>query len=83
MEVERLIYDSAPHTVINEKGNALMGHVREMMAEREICSELASEACSSEKLDFCLDDKLGTHWQFLPIPPGGRESKKTAGRWKY
>eukprot|EP00965_Chrysotila_dentata_P118963 3933466-Pleurochrysis_carterae.AAC.1 len=40
------------------------------MAEREVCSELASEARSSEKLVFCLDDKLGSHWQFLPIPPG-------------
>eukprot|EP00965_Chrysotila_dentata_P163652 5403914-Pleurochrysis_carterae.AAC.1 len=36
-----------------------------------------------EKLVCCLDDKLGSHWQFQPIPPGGGESKKTAEPWKY
>eukprot|EP00965_Chrysotila_dentata_P081129 2678071-Pleurochrysis_carterae.AAC.1 len=54
------------------------------MAEREVCYELANEAQrSNTSLKFCLDDKLSSHWQLLPIPPGGRESKKIAGRWKY
>eukprot|EP00965_Chrysotila_dentata_P056745 1882714-Pleurochrysis_carterae.AAC.3 len=53
------------------------------MAESEVCYELANEALQNDLLVFCLDDKLGSHWQFLPIPPGGREGKKTTGRWKY
>eukprot|EP00965_Chrysotila_dentata_P103271 3408547-Pleurochrysis_carterae.AAC.1 len=54
-----------------------------MFAEREVCAELASEAHRSTKRAFCLDDKLGSHWQFLPIPPGARSSKATAGTWNY
>eukprot|EP00965_Chrysotila_dentata_P224620 6194287-Pleurochrysis_carterae.AAC.1 len=60
-----------------------MGHVQEMMAERDVCYELANGARGSDELVFCLDDKLGSHWQFLPIPPDGRDGKKTAGKWKY
>eukprot|EP00965_Chrysotila_dentata_P101212 3342172-Pleurochrysis_carterae.AAC.1 len=83
LEVERLIYDAAPRAQINEKRAELMGHVHAMMAERNICYELASEALRPNELIFCLDDKLGSHWQFLPIPPDGRDGKKTAGKWKY
>eukprot|EP00965_Chrysotila_dentata_P124256 4107619-Pleurochrysis_carterae.AAC.2 len=55
-----------------------------MTAEREVCYELANKAQGSNTLVFCLDDKLaGSHWQFLPIPPSGREGKNTAGKWKY
>eukprot|EP00965_Chrysotila_dentata_P018644 620514-Pleurochrysis_carterae.AAC.1 len=54
-----------------------------MFAERDVCAELAGDAHRSHKMVFCLDDKLGSHWQFLPIPPGGRDGKSTAGRWRY
>eukprot|EP00965_Chrysotila_dentata_P005560 183386-Pleurochrysis_carterae.AAC.1 len=56
-----------------------MEHVQKMFAEREVCAELANEAYRSTKTLFCLDDKLGSHWQLLPIPAGARSSKATAG----
>eukprot|EP00965_Chrysotila_dentata_P199622 6179495-Pleurochrysis_carterae.AAC.1 len=60
-----------------------MSHVHDMMAERDVCAELAGEGSRSKKVVFELDDKLGNHWQFLPIlPGGGRDGKLTAGRWR-
>ena len=30
------------------------------------------------------DDKLGSHWNFLPMPEDGvRESKHSSSRWRY
>eukprot|EP00965_Chrysotila_dentata_P157963 5218860-Pleurochrysis_carterae.AAC.6 len=37
------------------------------MAERDVCAELTGEGFCSKKVVFELDDKLGSHWQFLPI----------------
>eukprot|EP00965_Chrysotila_dentata_P245014 6206304-Pleurochrysis_carterae.AAC.1 len=53
------------------------------MAERDVCAELQSNAFRSHKRVFCLDDKLGSHWQFLSVPPGGHDGKNTAGRWHH
>eukprot|EP00965_Chrysotila_dentata_P130714 4321844-Pleurochrysis_carterae.AAC.1 len=62
-----------------------MEHVQDMFAERELCNELAN--CDAQRSTqtkvFCLDDKLGSHWQFLPMPPASRSSKSTAGRWQH
>eukprot|EP00965_Chrysotila_dentata_P077461 2557208-Pleurochrysis_carterae.AAC.2 len=61
-----------------------MANVYEMVAERDVCAELAGDAARSNKMVFCLDDKLGSHLQFLPIPPGGgHDGKNTAGRRRY
>ena len=38
----------------------------------------ANDAVRSTLLTFTLDDKLGSHWQFLPMPPNMRERKGTA-----
>eukprot|EP00965_Chrysotila_dentata_P091654 3026021-Pleurochrysis_carterae.AAC.9 len=81
--VERLIAESTPRVSINKERVVLMAHVHDMMAERDVCAELAGDASRSNKIVFCLDDKLVSHWQSLPIPPGGRDGKNTAGRWRY
>eukprot|EP00965_Chrysotila_dentata_P142965 4724383-Pleurochrysis_carterae.AAC.1 len=53
------------------------------MAERDVCYKLASDSLRPGKAAFCLDDKLGSHWQFLPILKSGRDGKATGGRWRY
>jgi hypothetical protein len=32
---------------------------------------------------FTIDDKCGSHWQFLPMPTNMRDRKDTASRWSY
>eukprot|EP00965_Chrysotila_dentata_P082663 2727783-Pleurochrysis_carterae.AAC.5 len=60
-----------------------MAHVREMMAEREVVAESENGAIRSKKMAFCVDDKLGSYWLFLPMPPNERKRKSAAGRWLY
>eukprot|EP00965_Chrysotila_dentata_P175361 5788152-Pleurochrysis_carterae.AAC.1 len=54
-----------------------------MLAEREVVAELEDAAHRSMRAVFCCDDKLGSHWQFLPMAQNYRASKKTATYWKY
>eukprot|EP00965_Chrysotila_dentata_P250908 6209716-Pleurochrysis_carterae.AAC.1 len=60
-----------------------MQHVQSMFAELEVTAELMIDAHRSTKLLFTTDGKLGSHWQFLPMPPNERTEKKTAGKWRY
>eukprot|EP00965_Chrysotila_dentata_P182148 6014815-Pleurochrysis_carterae.AAC.1 len=80
--VANLIRNSAPREEINLKRSE-MQHVEEMMAGREVIAELETDASRSKKLAFICDDKLGSHWQFLPMPTNKRDSKKSASRWTY
>eukprot|EP00965_Chrysotila_dentata_P143046 4727040-Pleurochrysis_carterae.AAC.1 len=73
--------ESAPKELIDEKRNEQLQHVQEMFAECEVINNLENEAQRSTLTAFCVDDKLGSHWQFLPIPQNGRSGKKTAGNW--
>eukprot|EP00965_Chrysotila_dentata_P013951 462877-Pleurochrysis_carterae.AAC.1 len=81
--VEKLVFESARLELINEKRNERLSHVQEMFAEREVVEYLENEAQRSTLTAFCVDDKLGSHWQFLPISANDRASKKTAKNWKY
>eukprot|EP00965_Chrysotila_dentata_P253112 6211068-Pleurochrysis_carterae.AAC.3 len=84
LAVENLIRSSAPRADINIKRSEQMAHVQEMLAERQVIAELLeNEAFRSKKAAFCCDDKLGSQWQFLPMPPNERKSKKGAGKWMY
>eukprot|EP00965_Chrysotila_dentata_P205194 6182811-Pleurochrysis_carterae.AAC.1 len=49
LHVERLIHESAPREEINKARAEQMAHVQEMMEEREVCNEMASEAQRSGK----------------------------------
>eukprot|EP00965_Chrysotila_dentata_P119157 3939458-Pleurochrysis_carterae.AAC.1 len=60
-----------------------MQHVQDMFNEREVVAELENNANRSGKSIFCCDDKLGSHWQFLPMAANERATKKNAGQWKY
>eukprot|EP00965_Chrysotila_dentata_P220373 6191729-Pleurochrysis_carterae.AAC.4 len=61
-----------------KKRNEQMQHVQEMLAEREVVAELEGAAHRSTRAVFCCDDKLRSHWQFLPMAQNDRASKKTA-----
>eukprot|EP00965_Chrysotila_dentata_P132407 4378463-Pleurochrysis_carterae.AAC.1 len=83
LEVERLVTEKAPRADINKVRDLQLKHVQNMFAERDVCAELENEAHRSTTTVFELDDKLGSHWQFLPMPQNERLGKKTAGNWRY
>eukprot|EP00965_Chrysotila_dentata_P009969 324839-Pleurochrysis_carterae.AAC.2 len=60
-----------------------MQHVQSMLAEREVTAELMNDAHPSTKLVFTTEDKLGSHWPFLPMLPNERTRKITAEKWRY
>jgi hypothetical protein len=59
-----------------------VAHVQECHAERHVCSDLETEASRNPRMLFGLTDKLGSHWNYIPIARDGRESKATSSRWK-
>eukprot|EP00965_Chrysotila_dentata_P075362 2488642-Pleurochrysis_carterae.AAC.1 len=55
-----------------------------MFAERKVIDNLEIKAQrSTGTVAFCVEDKLGSHWQLLPISQNDRAAKKTAKCWKY
>lgn len=60
-----------------------VAHVHECHAERDVSSGWVREANRSNTQLAQLDDKLGSWWNFLPMPPNGRFSKATSGKWTY
>ena len=61
-----------------------VAHIAECRAERRVTEDLDREASRSQGTKVsCADDKLGSHWVFLPMPEGGRESKAMSSLWKY
>eukprot|EP00965_Chrysotila_dentata_P149921 4951399-Pleurochrysis_carterae.AAC.1 len=81
--VEQLIQKSAPKERVIKQRNKQVKHVQEMLAEREMIDELETEAHRSTKTVFCCDNKLGFHWQFLPIEQKDLALKKSAKPFKY
>ena len=57
-------------------------HVGECHAERTVASDLEREASRNPKMVFAYSDKMGSHWNHLPIAPAGRIGKKANGGWK-
>eukprot|EP00965_Chrysotila_dentata_P234427 6200168-Pleurochrysis_carterae.AAC.5 len=79
--VGTLIEESSPRKMIDEKRNDQLKHVQKTFVELEVIDNLENEALEAQRslrIAFCAYDKLGSHWQFLPIPTNDRESKKTA-----
>ena len=60
-----------------------VAHIRECHAERNVGAEWVREANRSTTMIAELDDKLGSWWNFLPMPPNMRFGKATASRWRY
>ena len=79
-EKERNILARAPRAVRDATSAKQVAHVRECHSERDITSGWVREANRSATQLAELDDKLGSWWNFLPMPPGGRFSKATSSR---
>eukprot|EP00965_Chrysotila_dentata_P054974 1825020-Pleurochrysis_carterae.AAC.1 len=83
LSVEGLINAKAPRAEMTAMREKQMQHIQNMFAERDVIAELENDVHRSTKIVFTTDDKLGSHWQFLPMPANERFGKKTAGRWRY
>ena len=84
LEKEANIRDRAPRATRDATSAKQVAHVRECHAERDVTTEWVREAGRS--LGMLLaesDDKLGSWWNFLPMPPGGRFGKQTANKYRY
>eukprot|EP00965_Chrysotila_dentata_P115099 3805335-Pleurochrysis_carterae.AAC.1 len=69
LKVEALIKASAPNSEIRKMPAFQMAHIQDMHAERQVTAAMCNEARRPSELVFTVDDKLGSHWRFLPIPP--------------
>ena len=82
-EKEQNIIDRAPRERRNATSAKQVAHIREIQEERNVTSAWVREANRSNTQLSELDDKLGSHWNFLPMPPNGRFAKVTSGRYRY
>ena len=83
LEKEGNIRNRAPRATRDATSAKQVAHVRECHAERNVTAEWVREAGRSTTLLAENDDKLGSWWNFLPMPPGGRFGKQTANKWRY
>jgi len=60
-----------------------VAHVHACHAERNVASDWIREANRSASQLAELDDKLGSHWNFLPMPPNQRFGKSSSSRYRY
>ena len=78
------VKDRAPRSVRDATKARHVVHIAKMRAERRVGEDLEREAGRSNGTRVaCMDDKLGSHWNYIPMPDYGRETKGTSGRWKY
>ena len=73
----------APLSEIEVLKRDLQTHNAEQLAERRVVAEHRSESLRSSTRLFCVTDKLGSHWQYLPVPQGGRFTKASSSNWQY
>eukprot|EP00965_Chrysotila_dentata_P005079 166260-Pleurochrysis_carterae.AAC.6 len=66
--VEKLIAKRAACAETIAQREKHMEHIQSMFAEREVTAELENDAHRSTKIVYTTDDKLGSHWQLLPMP---------------
>ena len=83
LEKERNIKERAPRTTRDATTAKQVAHIVECHAERNVTAEWVREANRSTTLLAELDDKLGSWWNFLPMPPNGRFGKATASKYRY
>lgn len=72
-----------PRECRNATSAKQVAHVQECHAERDVTSGWVREANRSNTQLAEYDDKLGSWWNFLPMPPNMRFSKATSGKWRY
>ena len=70
VEKEENIRLRRPRERRNETTAKQVAHVRAVHAERDVTAAWVREANRSVTQLAELDDKLGSHWNFLPMPPG-------------
>ena len=73
----------APRSVHQMLLQEMILHISNVMGERTQIADWSKEALRVPNLAFTLDDKLGSHWQFLPMPKNQRSRKDTNSRWSY
>ena len=83
VEKEKNILAHAPRAVRDATTAKQVAHIVECHAERNVGAEWVREANRSGTIVAELDDKLGSWWNFLPMPPNGRFGKATASKWRY
>lgn len=58
-------------------------HRNDWRSERSMIGLAQKRISESSYGCWMLDDKLGGHWIYQPIPEGNREDKATTSNWKY
>ena len=83
VEKEENIRERRPRSARDATAAKQVAHMHEVHAERSITTDWVREANRSGTALAELDDKLGSHWNFLPMPPGQRFSKTSASKFQY
>ena len=83
LEKEENIRQRRPKSARDVTAAKQVAHMHEVHAERSITTGWVREANRSGTSLAELDDKLGSHWNFLPMPPGQRFSKTSASKFQY
>jgi len=83
MEKEQNIASRAPRDRRDATNAKQVAHVRDCSDERAVTSAWVREASRSINQVAELDDKLGSWWNFLPMPENMRFGKETSSRWRY
>ena len=60
-----------------------VAHITDCHAERTVTAEWVREANRASNSIAELDDKLGSWWNFLPMPQNMRFGKVTNSKWRY
>lgn len=74
------------HTPVSIKLEIRAGHLKHIEAchsERRLIGSLRSETLRTQDAVFQVDDKLGSFWQFLPMPPNMRQGKDVSSNYQY
>ena len=80
---ERACAQRAPPSRLKELRDEQILHVEENFAERRIVADARSEMLRSGDAVFCVDDKSGSDWHYMPMPGNQRENKGTTADFRY
>lgn len=77
------IKSKAPREVRDQARAERAMHRNDWRSERAQIGQAQKSVSESGSACWILDDKLGGHWIYHPIPEGNREEKGTTSNWKY
>ena len=80
---KKAVDDGANRETFDEIRVKIMLHVNNLHAERAVVKEFRDEALRRKDSCFVVDDKFGSHYQFLPMFINKRDSKDAAGNYVY